>query len=65
MLLPTDEWTLVLAGIPELLLLIMFLCMPLSVHTAKTKIVVLAKYLLCDYLYYENFMNTHVLGADT
>ena len=39
-----------------------------SVHTAITKIVVLAKYLLRDYLYYANFMNAvleNVLGADT
>ena len=31
MLLPTDKWTLVLAGIPELLLWIIFLCIPLAV----------------------------------
>ena len=31
MLLPTDKWTLFLAGIPELLLWIIFLCIPLAV----------------------------------
>ena len=31
MLLPTDKQTLVLAGIPELLLWIIFLCMPYAV----------------------------------
>ena len=39
-------------------------------NTAKTKIVILGKYLLRDYLYYANFMNAvlekiHVLEADT
>ena len=31
MLLPTDKWTLVLAGIPELLLWIIFPCIPFAV----------------------------------
>ena len=35
MLLPTDKWTLVFAGIPELLLWIIFLCVSLAVCLSK------------------------------
>ena len=37
MLLPTDKWTLVLAGVPELLLSIIFLCISLAMCLSKSE----------------------------
>ena len=50
MLLPTDKQTLVLAGIPELLLWIIFLCIPLAVcHSEIVSSEMSSTYTACVY----------------